>query len=94
MIPDVKGFSISATWSAPTATFYDPDSILFGGKEVNDVLLGISKNHRFVGYSVLASYGIFDIFRGSDIAAALANYPAHIDAQLAALADNRADNQV
>ncbi|GAB2447871.1 modulator of drug activity B [Conyzicola lurida] len=81
-----KGFFVAATWSAPAGTFGNPDSVLFEGKTVDDLLLGISASYRFVGFTVLQSYGIFDIFRGTDITAGIEDYTAHVDAQLAVLA--------
>lgn len=58
-----KKFMISATWNAPTATFDNPDSILFKGKSADDVFLNITSNYKFVGFDVVPSYGIHDIFR-------------------------------
>lgn len=66
-----RGFFIAATWSAPADTFGNADSVLFGGKSVDDVLLTISTSYKFVGYSILENYGIFDIFRDTDVAAGI-----------------------
>ncbi|GAA3599994.1 NAD(P)H-dependent oxidoreductase [Kineosporia mesophila] len=81
-----RGFLISSTWNAPRDTFSNPGSVLFGGKSVDDLLLGLSTSYKFVGYTVLESYGLYDIFRNpSDVEVGIKAYGAHLDRQLAAL---------
>nr|WP_269330513.1 NAD(P)H-dependent oxidoreductase [Kineosporia babensis] len=80
-----RGFFVAATWNAPAETFSNPDSVLFEGKSVDDLLLGISTSYKFVGYRVLEHYGIYDIFRSADVPAGIDGYAAHLDKQLAAL---------
>ncbi len=76
-----KKFMVASTWNAPTETFDNPDSVLFEGKSVDDLLLSITANYRFVGYSILKSYGIHDIFKeGEDIASGIENYKKHLEA--------------
>lgn len=82
-----KGFFIAATWTAPAATFSNSDSVLFGGKSVDDLFLAVSTNYRFVGFTVLPSYSIFDVFHEPGrVAAALDGYSTHVAEQLGALA--------
>ena len=82
-----RGFLISATWTAPATTFSNAHSVLFAGKSVDDLLLNVSTNYKFVGYTVLETYGLHDIFRTTtDVAAGIENFGAHLDRQLAALA--------
>ncbi|MES2630432.1 MAG: NAD(P)H-dependent oxidoreductase [Patescibacteria group bacterium] len=74
-----KKFMVAATWNAPTETFDNPDSVLFEGSSVDDLLLNITSNYKFVGYSVLKSYGIHDIFKDTaDIPAGLAGYREYL----------------
>jgi len=81
-----RGFFVAATWTAPAATFSNPDSVLFRGKSIDDLYLNISTSYRFVGYTVLPSYSIFDIFHSpDDVAAALEDYATHVAEQVAAL---------
>ncbi|SMH51033.1 modulator of drug activity B [Rathayibacter oskolensis] len=82
-----RGFLVAATWNAPSESFGNPDSVLFAGKGVDDLLLGITAAYRFVGFTVLESYGIHDIFRAADIAERLEGYGPHLDRQLAMLGD-------
>lgn len=77
-----KGFFIAATWNAPADAFDNPDNTLFEGRSVDDLLLNISSNYKFVGYTVLRSYGIYDIFGTTDVAAGIEDYAVHLDAQL------------
>ncbi len=80
-----KKFMIAATWNAPTETFDNPDSVLFEGKDVDDVFLNITANYKFVGYSVLKSFGIHDIFRDTaDITGGLEAYRDHLTGSLSA----------
>ncbi len=80
-----KKFMIAATWNAPIETFSNPNSVLFKGKGIDDLLLNITSNYKFVGYSILESYGIHDIFRDTtDIAASLEAYRKHLASVLAA----------
>lgn len=69
-----KKLLIATTWNAPEETFNNPESILFEGKSADDLLLNISSNYKFSGYEVLPSFGIFNIFRHSDIPTRLEDY--------------------
>jgi modulator of drug activity B len=76
-----KKFMVAATWNAPTETFSNPESVLFEGKGIDDLLLSITSNYRFVGFEVLKSYGIHDIFKDTaDIPAGLEGYRDHLAA--------------
>jgi len=76
-----KKFMVAATWNAPTATFSNPDSTLFAGKGVDDLLLNITSNYKFSGYDILPSYGIYNIFKAdADIVAGLEGYKKHLEA--------------
>ena len=75
-----KKFMVAATWNAPTETFNNPESVLFEGKSVNDVLLSITANYKFTGYDVLDAYGIHDIFKDTaDISGGLAGYRTYLE---------------
>ncbi len=75
-----KKFMISATWNAPRETFDNPDSVLFGGKGTADLFLSITSNYKFLGFDILPSYGVFDIFKeGADIPAAMEKYKHHLE---------------
>jgi modulator of drug activity B len=80
-----RGFFVSATWTAPTQMFDDREGALLRGKTVSDLLLGVSANYRFVGFTVLEHYGLYDIFHGTTLPEDLRAYPAHLDRQLARL---------
>ncbi len=73
-----KKFMICATWNAPAEAFDNPKQNLMQGKRTADLLLNISSNYRFCGYDVIKGYNCFDIFRSSDIANDLENYPTHL----------------
>jgi modulator of drug activity B len=74
-----RKFMISATWNAPTATFDNPDSVLFAGKGTADLFLHITSNYKFCGYDILPAFGIFDIFKHPDVPGALENYRRHLE---------------
>ena len=74
-----RKFMISATWNAPTATFDNPDSILFAGKGTADLLLNITSNYKFCGYDILPSFGIFDIYKNPDFPRAFEDYKRHLE---------------
>jgi modulator of drug activity B len=74
-----KKFMISATWNAPTATFNNPDSVLFAGKGRDDLFLPITSNYKFCGYDILPDFGVFDIFKNPDIPRALEDYQRHLE---------------
>jgi modulator of drug activity B len=61
-----RKFMIAATWNAPEEAFSNPDSVLFEGRSVDDLLLNISSNYKFTGYDVLPSFGVYDIFNHED----------------------------
>ena len=58
-----RKFMISATWNAPEEAFSNPHGVLMEGKSADDLLLGISANYKFVGFDVVPTYGIYDIFK-------------------------------
>ncbi|MES2848762.1 MAG: NAD(P)H-dependent oxidoreductase [Bacteroidota bacterium] len=74
-----KKFMICATWNAPAEAFDNPAQQLMQGKSTADLFLNITSNYRFCGYKIMDSYNCFDIFRRSDIANDLENYPAHLE---------------
>lgn len=73
-----RKFMICATWNAPAEAFNNPEQNLMQGKDSSDLLLNISSNYKFCGYDVLKDYNCFDIFRSSNIANDLENYPKHL----------------
>lgn len=81
-----KKFMVAATWNAPTETFDNPDSIMFAGKGVDDLLLNITSNYKFSGYDILPSYGVYDIYKAdADIAAGLEGYKEHLEANVSSI---------
>lgn len=76
-----KKFLVASTWNAPLETFGNPDSVLFEGKGIDDLLLNITANYKFTGYDVLEGYGIHDIFRDTaDISGGLDGYKKYLEA--------------
>ena len=73
-----KKFMICATWNAPAEAFDNPGQSLMQGKSTADLFLNITSNYRFCGYEIMDGYNCFDIFRGSDIAKDLSNYPSNL----------------
>lgn len=76
-----KKFMTATTWNAPEETFSNPSGVLFEGKGIDDLLLNITSNYKFVGYEVLKNYGIFD-FRFTDISKGIQDYKKHLEEQL------------
>ncbi len=74
-----KKFMICATWNAPAEAFDNPEQYLMQGKSTTDLFLNITSNYRFCGYDIMKSFNCFDIFRRSDIAKDLENYPSHLE---------------
>ncbi|MEO6732781.1 MAG: NAD(P)H-dependent oxidoreductase [Ferruginibacter sp.] len=74
-----KKFMTCATWNAPAKAFNNPENKLFEGKGLTDIFLSITSNYRFCGYEIMDGYNCFDIFRRSDIAKDLENYPNHLE---------------
>lgn len=82
-----KKFFVAATWNAPTETFDNPESIMFGGLSADDFFIHITANYKFTGYDILPTYGIHDIFKEDvDIKDGLKNYIKYLEA--IALADS------
>ena len=73
-----KKFMICATWNAPLEAFDDPNQFLFAGKGLTDIFLHITSNYRFCGYDIIDSYNCFNIYRQTEIAKDVENYPAHL----------------
>ena len=74
-----KKFMICATWNAPVEAFDNPDQVLFQGKGLSDIFLPITSNYRFCGYDILDSFNCFNIYRRTDIAKDVENYPSHLE---------------
>jgi len=70
---------ICATFNAPADSFDNPSQQLMQGKSTTDLFLNITSNYRFCGVDILPGYSCFDIFKNSDIANALENYPKHLE---------------
>jgi modulator of drug activity B len=68
---------ICATWNAPSEAFDNPAQRLMQGKSPADLFLNITSN-RFCGYEIMEGYNCFNIFRRSDIAKDLENYPSNL----------------
>ena len=81
-----RGFLVSATWNAPVEAFDNPDGILFGGNSVDDVYINLTASYKFVGYEILKSYSIYDIFHNDNLETEISDFARHLDEQLAALA--------
>ena len=74
-----KKFMIAATWNAPRDAFDNFNGYLLEGKSVADLLLSITSNYKFVGYDILPSYGVYDIYRKVDgIAKGVEEYKKHL----------------
>ncbi len=73
-----KKFMICATWNAPAEAFDNPEQHLMQGKSTADLFLNITSNYRFCSYEIIEGYNCFNIFRRSDIAKDLENYPKHL----------------
>lgn len=74
-----KKFFVASTWNAPTETFGNPNGVLFGEKGIDDVLLNITANYKFIGYDVLDGFSIHDIFRDTaDMGGALIEYRKYL----------------
>jgi modulator of drug activity B len=73
-----KKFMISATWNAPIEAFDNVDQPLLQGKGLSDMFLPITSNYNFCGYEILDSYNCFNIYRRTDIAKDVENYPTHL----------------
>lgn len=80
-----RGFFVATSWNAPTEVFDNPEGVLMQGKSVDDLLLNLTASYTFVGFTVLKSYGLHDVFKDGDTAKGLADYGRHLDEQLAAL---------
>ncbi len=73
-----KKFMVSATWNAPAEAFDDADQTLLQGKGLSDMFLPITSNYRFCGYDISDSFNCFNIYRRTDIAIDVENYPTHL----------------
>lgn len=74
-----KKFMICATFNAPAESFDNPSQQLMQGKSTTDLFLNITSNYRFCGVDILPDYNCFDIFKNSNIANDLENYPKHLE---------------
>ncbi len=74
-----KKFMICATWNAPLEAFDNPNQELFKGKGLVDIFLPITSCYRFCGVDIVDSYNCFNIFRSTEIAKDLENYPSYLE---------------
>ncbi|HSW99926.1 MAG TPA: NAD(P)H-dependent oxidoreductase [Patescibacteria group bacterium] len=74
-----RKFMISTTWNAPETAFSNPGGVLMEGKSADELLLNISANYKFVGFDILPSYGMYDIFKeNADITLGIERFKKHL----------------
>ncbi|MGY2680817.1 NAD(P)H-dependent oxidoreductase [Pseudomonas tolaasii] len=73
-----KRYMLSLTWNAPRAAFDDEDQYLFGGKSVDDVMVGNTANYRFCGAEVLPSFSSFNVIKDPHVAEDVVRLREHL----------------
>lgn len=74
-----KQYMLSFTFNAPREAFDDPTEYLMQGKSIDDLLLHLHANYRFLGMQALPSFVCFDVMKNPDIDEDFSRLEAHID---------------
>ena len=72
-------YMLSATFNAPAEAFDDPRQKLFEGRSVDDLLLPVHLNARFLGMAQLPTFAAFDVMKNPEIDSDFARFDAHLD---------------
>ncbi|MCF7520618.1 NAD(P)H-dependent oxidoreductase [Neisseria sp. ZJ106] len=73
-----KQYMLSATFNMPKASLDDPNQYLFEGKGLDDLLLPIHANFRYIGMQKLPSFASYDVLKNPDIAQDLQDFAEHV----------------
>ncbi len=79
-----KRYLLSTTWNAPNEVFNGKDSF-FGGRAMDEVLLGMHKAQQYIGMTPLASFGAFDVVSNPQLDRQRAAWRQHLQTELVKL---------
>ena len=74
-----KKLMLSMTFNAPMEAFDNADEFLMQGKSVEDLLLHIHVNYRFLGMESLPSFICYDVMKNPTIEDDFVRLEAHLD---------------
>lgn len=73
-----KHYMLSVTFNMPKNALDDPKQYLFAGKGLDDLLLPIHANFRYIGMQTLPTFASFDVLKNPSLDQDLKDFEQHI----------------
>ncbi|GAB1654088.1 NAD(P)H-dependent oxidoreductase [Mannheimia haemolytica] len=73
-----KSYMLSVTFNMPQNALDDPKQYLFAGKGLDDLLLPIHANFRYIGMQTLPTFASFDVLKNPTLSQDLEDFKQHI----------------
>lgn len=73
-----KQYMLSVTFNMPRQALDDPEQYLFAGKGLDDLLLPIHANFRYIGMQPLPTFASYDVLKNPSLDQDLENFKQHI----------------
>ncbi|HGO5857404.1 TPA: NAD(P)H-dependent oxidoreductase [Mannheimia haemolytica] len=73
-----KSYMLSVTFNMPKNALDDPKQYLFAGKGLDDLLLPIHANFRYIGMQTLPTFASFDVLKNPSLDQDLEDFKQHI----------------
>lgn len=77
-----KSYMLSVTFNMPKNALDDPNQYLFAGKSLDDLLLPIHANFRYIGMKTLPTFASYDVLKNPNLAQDLQNFAKHISNEI------------
>ena len=82
-----KSYMQSVTYNAPREAFDNPDEPFLQGASVDDMLLPMHLNFKFMGMQRTPTFVAYDVMKNPDIEGDFARFDAHLNANFAKAAE-------
>lgn len=73
-----KTYMLLLTFNAPSEAFDDDKEFLFQGRSVDDLMMPMHMNARFLGLEKLPTFAAYDVMKNPEIAGDFARFDAHL----------------
>lgn len=73
-----KSYMLSVTFNMPKNALDDPKQYLFAGKGLDDLLLPIHANFRYIGMQTLPTFASYDVLKNPTLSQDLEDFKQHI----------------
>ncbi|EOU2462868.1 NAD(P)H-dependent oxidoreductase [Vibrio navarrensis] len=83
-----RKFMLSMTLNAPKEAFDNPTEVFMQGKSIDDLMLHVNSNYRFLGMETLPTFACFDVIKNPTIDEDFARLDAYLDEHVHSVVSN------